>query len=387
MWNFKEFVDYVRELYRTPEGVIPLHEPRFRGNEKKYLIDCIDSTFVSSAGAYIDRFEQMVAEFTGSEYAVAAMNGTAALHIALLLSGVKRDDEVITQPLTFIATANAISYTGAKPLFIDIDRDTMGLSPGKLRDFLTRSTRRRVNPETGKKETFNKRTGRRIGAVLPMHTFGFPARIEGIREICDEYGIFMIEDAAESLGSYYKGKHTGTFGKFGILSFNGNKTITSGGGGMILTGDREMALMAKHITTTAKVPHSWEYVHDMIGFNYRLTNLSAALGVAQMEQLPGFIENKRQLAEKYKAFFRDKDVNLVSEMKNTRANYWLNALILEDRTQRDEFLKYTNEQGILTRPVWKLMNQLPMYSGCQTEDISNAEWLADRVVNIPSSVI
>lgn len=391
--NFKAFIDFVRSTYNTSEGFIPLHEPRFGGNEKKYLIECIDSTFVSSVGKFVTQFEQMVAEYTGAKYAVAAVNGTAALHIALLLAGVKQGDEVITQPLTFIATANAISYCGANPLFIDVDRDTMGLSPTKLSEHLKKFTYTVEDAEG--RHTYNTLTHRRIKACVPMHTFGHPCRIDEIIEVCNEYHIEVVEDAAESLGSYYKGKHTGTFGKFGTLSFNGNKTITTGGGGMIITDNEELAKKAKHITTTAKVPHKWEYVHDMIGYNYRLTNLAAALGVAQMEQLPGFIKAKRELAEKYKAFFSlsntavtlNSILHFITEPENAQSNYWLNALLLENRKQRDEFLEYTNNNGIMTRPIWELMNRLPMFKDCQKGDLSNAEWLADRVVNIPSSVI
>ena len=384
--KYKEFVDFVRKAYNKPDGFIPLHEPTFNGNEKKYLIDCIDSTFVSSVGKYVDKFEEMVAEFTGSKYAIAAVNGTAALHIALVLSDVTNNDEVITQPLTFIATANAISYTGAKPIFIDVDRDTMGLSPDKLKEFLDKKTEKVLNPDTNKIQPKNKLTGKFIKAVIPMHTFGHPARIDEIKSICDEYNITLIEDAAESLGSYYKGKHTGTFGEFGTLSFNGNKTITTGGGGMILTDDEELAKKAKHITTTAKVPHKWEYVHNMIGYNYRLTNLAAALGVAQMEQLSGFIESKRILAKEYANFFKYTDIDFIEEKENSKANYWLNAIILKDRVQRDEFLEETNAKGIMTRPIWELMNRLEMFKNCQTENLSNSEWLADRVINITSTV-
>ncbi len=381
---FSDFITFVRSTYETND-FIPLHEPRFRGNEKKYLNECIDSTFVSSVGKFVNLFEQKVAEYTGAKYAVAVVNGTAALHIALLLAGVKPDEEVITQPLTFIATANAITYTGAKPVFVDVDKDTMGLSPEKLEEWLENNTEQKTKNK--KQQTVNEKTGKRIAAIVPMHTFGHPCRIDEIVEICNKYNITVIEDAAESLGSYYKGKHTGTFGKLAILSFNGNKTITTGGGGMILTNDEDLAKLAKHLTTQAKVPHKWEYAHDYIGYNYRLTNLAASLGVAQMEQLPDFIKAKRALAESYKTFFEKQDIEFFVEPENAKSNYWLNAVLLKDRQQRDEFLEYTNNNGIMTRPAWELMNRLPMFRDCQTGDLSNTEWLADRVVNMPSSVI
>ena len=402
MNDFSSFIEFVRETYKQPTEFIPLHEPRFRGNEKKYINECIDSTFVSSVGKFVNRFEEMTAEYTGAKYAVAAVNGTAALHIALLLAGVKPDDEVITQPLTFIATVNAISYTGAKPVFIDVDKDTMGLSPEKLKTWLQENTERLTsNPKSltsnAELTTINKNTGKRISAIVPMHTFGHPCRIDEIVEIANEYNIPVVEDSAESLGSLYKGKHTGTFGKLGVFSYNGNKTITTGGGGMIVTNDEKLAKLAKHITTTAKVPHPYEYVHDMMGYNYRLTNLAAALGVAQMEQLDFFIEQKRKLAKMYSDFFSTfssasaltstSALTFFPEPQNARSNYWLNVVLLKDKKQRDEFLEYTNANGIMTRPVWELMNRLPMFNDCQTGDLSNAEWLDDRVVNIPSSVI
>ena len=387
MTDYSEFTQFVRNIYSTPTEFIPLHAPVFRGNEKKYLIDCIDSTFVSSVGKYVTQFEEMVAQYTGAKHAIAAVNGTAAIHIALILANVTRDDEVITQPLTFIATANAISYTGAKPVFIDVDRDTMGLSPEKLRKFLSEKTTQKINPITNKEQPFNSTSGKFITACIPMHTFGQPLRIDEIKSICDEHNIVLIEDAAESLGSFYQGKHTGTFGLLGTLSFNGNKTITTGGGGMILTDNSELAAKAKHLTTTAKAPHPWDYVHDMIGYNYRLTNLAAALGVAQMEQLPAIIENKRKLAERYIDFFANTSITFVKEKDQCQSNYWLNAVILENRKERDAFLEFTNSQGVMTRPIWELMNRLEMFKDCQTEDLSNSEWLADRVINIPSSAI
>lgn len=379
--KYTEIIRFIREKYNTPEGFIPLHEPRFNGNEKKYINECIDTTFVSSVGKYVTRFEEMIAEFTGAKHAIAAVNGTAALHIALLLSDVKPEDEVITQALTFIATANAISYTGAKPIFIDVDRDTMGLSPKSLATFLKENTTQKNG------FCFNNTTGKRIKACVPMHTFGHPCRIDEIAAICQKYNIDVIEDAAESLGSWYKGQHTGTFGKFGTLSFNGNKTITTGGGGMILTNDDQLGKLAKHITTTAKVPHRWEFVHDITAYNYRLTNLASALGCAQMEQLPSFISQKRKLADVYSAFFKTLEIEFVTEPVNCSSNYWLNALILKDKTEQDSFLTYLNDRDIMARPIWQLMNRLEMYKDCQSDSLVNTEWLADRVVNIPSSVI
>ncbi len=378
---YSKFVNFVKETFGT-DNFIPLHEPRFIGNEKKYLNECIDSTFVSSVGKFVDAFEENIAKYTGAKHAIACVNGTAALHIALILSDVTKNDEVITQPLTFIATANAISYTGAKPIFIDVDKDTLGLSPEKLEKFLSENT---YLDDWG--FCHNKKTDKIIKACIPMHTFGHPTQIDKIKFICDRHHITLIEDAAESLGSYYKNLHTGTFGKFGTLSFNGNKTITTGGGGMLLTNDPELAKKAKHLTTQAKVPHKWEYVHDFIGYNYRLPNINAALGVAQLEQLPNFIEKKRQLAEKYKNFFKNTDIQFIAEPKYSKSNYWLNFVLLKNREERDNFLKFTNENGVMTRPVWELMNRLEMFKDCQVENIENAEWLVDRIVNIPSSVL
>jgi aminotransferase in exopolysaccharide biosynthesis len=382
MSPYSKFVTFIRKTFHEPTDFIPLHDPRFIGNERKYLMDAMDSNFVSSVGEYVGKFEKACAEYTGAKYAVAAMNGTAALHISLMLAGVKANDEVITQPLTFIATANAISYTGANTVFVDVDRDTMGLSPTKLAEFLQENA---ILKDDGC--AYNKTTGHRFAACVPMHTFGHPARIDEIVSICRNYNIPCIEDAAESLGSYYKNKHTGTFGLFGTLSFNGNKIITTGGGGMILTDNEELAKKAKHLTTQAKVPHAWEFVHDHIGYNYRLTNLNAALGCAQMEQLPGFVRKKRELANVYKKFFETTEFHFFTEPEHAEANYWLNVLILKNRAERDAFLSFTNQQGVMSRPIWELMNRLPMFNHCQCANLENAEWLADRVVNIPSSVI
>lgn len=376
----QDIVDFIRSLYQTTE-FIPLHEPKFVGNEKAYVVDCIDSTFVSSVGKYVDRFEQDMAKYTGAKYTVATVNGTAALHIALKLVGVNQGDEVITQPLSFIATCNAISYCGAKPVFVDVDRDTLGMSPSSLRTFLTSSTTR---TSAG---CFNKTTGRRISAVVPMHTFGLPCRIDEIANTCEEFGIPLVEDAAESLGSYYQGKHTGTFGKLAAFSFNGNKTITTGGGGMIITDDAALAKRAKHITTTAKQPHPYEFIHDEVGYNYRLPNINAALGCAQMESLPRLLESKRKIASAYAEFFTASNFTFVTESAQAHSNYWLNALILEDKQARDAFLKELNEAGVMSRPVWRLMNELTMFRDCQSVDLSNAKWLEERVVNIPSSPI
>ena len=378
---FNKIVEFIRKLYNT-DDFIPLHEPCFRGNEKKYLNECIDSNFVSSVGKFVDLFEKKVEEYTGSKYAIAAVNGTAGLHLALILLKVNQGDEVITQPLSFIAIANAISYIGAKPVFIDVDKETLGLSSEKLEDFLLKKT---YKGQDG--YFYNKETKKRIKACIPMHTFGHPVRTDEIIKICNKYNISLIEDAAESLGSFYNDKHTGTFGKIGVLSFNGNKIITTGGGGMILTDDDYLAEKAKHLTTQAKVPHKWEYVHNYIGYNYRLTNIAAAIGVAQLEQLPFFIKNKRKLADQYNKFFIKTEIQFIKESKNSKSNYWLNAIVLKNRFERDNFLEFTNSNGIMTRPVWELMNRLEMYKTCQTENIENAEWLSDRVVNIPSSVV
>ena len=378
---FEDVIAFIQDTYKTKE-FIPLHEPRFIGNEKKYLNECIDSTFVSSVGKFVDEFEEMVARFSGAKYAVATSNGTSALHIGLKLVGVDGSCEVITQPLTFIATVNAISYCNAKPIFVDVDRETLGLSPSKLKEFLEEFT---ILNENG--ECINKSTNKIIKACIPMHTFGHPCKIDEIVEICDSYNIAVVEDAAESLGSYYKGKHTGSFGKVGVFSFNGNKIITAGGGGMLVTDDEQLAKKAKHITTTSKVPHPYEYTHDEIGYNYRLTNLAAALGVAQMENIQLFIDKQRYLAKKYEVFFKDTNIDFIKEPKDSKSNYWLNTVILKDRQTRDEFLKYTNDNGIMVRPIWRLMNKLDMFKDAQTDDLDNSKWLEDRVVNISSSVI
>lgn len=380
--KIQQIVSFIRDAFSEPENMIILHDPRFCGNERKYLLDAMDSNFVSSVGEYVGKFEKAVAEYTGSPFAIAAVNGTSALHISLLLAGVKPDDEVITQPVSFIATCNAISYCNAHQVFVDVDRDTMGMSPEKLEDFLKKNSRKKPDGFT-----YNNKTGRRFAAIVPMHTFGHPCRIDEIAAVAEQYNIPLVEDAAESMGSFYKGKHTGRFGKFGAISFNGNKIITTGGGGMILTDNEEKAKLAKHITTTAKLPHRWEYRHDYTAYNYRLTNLAAALGCGQIEQLEKFVQIKRDLATKYAAFFEKSGIPFNKEPADARSNYWLMAVILKDRAERDEFLTYTNDHKIMTRPIWILNNKLDMYAGCQCGDLTNAEWLEDRVVNIPSTVI
>jgi perosamine synthetase len=374
----QSFVEKAKLIYG--DDFIPLHRPIFEGNERQYLIDCINSGFVSSVGEKVTEFEEKVAEFTGSKFAVAAVNGTAALHVAFKLAGVKFGDEVISQALTFIATCNAISYAGAKPLFIDVDFDTMGLSPAALRRFLEKNAQKRVSG------TFNKTSGKKISACVPMHTFGFPCRIDEIAEICADWGISLIEDVAESLGSYVGSRHTGTFASMATLSFNGNKVITTGGGGMIITDDSEQAKRAKHITTTAKIPHPYEFFHDEIGYNYRMPNLNAALGCAQIERLDEFLAIKAQVADQWDAFFYDRDVDFVKAINGNTSNHWLNTIIFNSRLDRDEFLKFTNDNNVMTRPIWTLMSKLPMFKDCQTDGLENSLWLEDRVVNIPSSV-
>jgi len=377
---YSDIVEFIHKLYGT-DDFVPLYVPTFTGNEKKYLNECIDTTFVSSVGKFVDCFEEMVAEYTGAKKAVVCVNGTNALHMALMLVEVERDDEVLTQALTFIATCNAISYIGAHPVFIDVDRDTMGLSPAAVEKWLLK------NAEKKNGVCYNKTTGRRIKACVPMHTFGHPVHLDELVVVCANYHIELVEDAAESLGSFYKGKHTGTFGKVGAISFNGNKTITTGGGGMLLFNDEELAKRAKHLTTQAKVPHRWEFVHDQIGYNYRMPNINAAIGCAQMEKLNEILANKRDTADQYKIFFSEQaEIEFFVEPKDCKSNYWLNVLILKDKNSQQAFLEYTNDHGVMTRPVWCLMNKLHMFKDCQTDELENTRWFEERVVNIPSSV-
>lgn len=376
---YEKTIDFIKELYGSQS--VPLSVPRFLGNEKKYLNECVDSTFVSSVGQFVDRFEKDMATYTGAKRAVVCVSGTNALHMALLLSGVERGDEVLTQALTFIATCNAISYIGAEPVFIDVDMSTMGLSPDSVKVWLEK------NAEIKNGQCFDKQTGRRVKACVPMHTFGHPARIEELATVCAEWRIELVEDAAESIGSKYKGKHTGLFGRVGALSFNGNKTITTGGGGMLLFMDEDLGIFAKHLTTQAKVPHRWEFKHDHIGYNYRMPNINAALGCAQLEHLDEYIADKRQTALEYERYFKTMDgIDFFTEPENCFSNYWLNAVILPNRDRQLAFLQETNDNGVMTRPIWELMNRLPMFTHCRHDSLENTLWFSERIVNIPSSV-
>ena len=375
---YEKTISFIKELYGN-QDFTPLSVPKFIGNEKKYLNECIDTTFVSSVGQFVDRFENDMAAYTGAKRAVVCVSGTNALHMAMML--VERDDEVLTQALTFIATCNAISYIGAHPVFIDVDKTTMGLSPNAVKAWLA------TNGEIKNGQCYDKQTGRRVKACVPMHTFGHPVRIEELAAICAEWHIELVEDAAESIGSKYKGIHTGLFGKVGALSFNGNKTITTGGGGMLLFMDEELGALAKHLTTQAKVPHRWEFKHDHIGYNYRMPNINAALGCAQLEHLDEYIADKRATAAAYAEYFKNVDgIDFFTEPENSFSNYWLNVVILPDHEKQLEFLQETNDNGVMTRPIWELMNRLPMFEHCQHDSLENTIWFADRVVNIPSSV-
>lgn len=378
--EFKKVTDFIHDLYRAHDFV-PLSVPVFIGNEKKYLNECIDTTFVSSVGKFVDRFEEDTAKYTGCKRAVVCVSGTNALHMSLILAGVKRDDEVLTQALTFIATCNALSYIGAYPVFIDVDIDTMGLSPVAVREWLFKNTEQKNG------ECYNKHTGRRVKACVPMHTFGHPVHLDELVEVLKEYNIELVEDAAESIGSLYKGKHTGTFGKVGALSFNGNKTITTGGGGMMLFNNEKLGAYAKHLTTQAKIPHRWEFRHDHIGYNYRMPNINAALGCAQLEHIEEYVASKRETAKAYEEFFKDiPELEFFVDSPETRSNYWLNVVILKDKEAQLNFLEFTNDNGVMTRPIWELMNRLPMFEMCENDGLKNSIWFSDRVVNIPSSV-
>lgn len=373
----------IRATIGPQDDFVALHEPTFQGNEWEYVKECIDTGWVSPVGSYVDQFEEQIAEYTGAERAVAVNNGTAALEVGLRLVGVEEGDEVLVPALTFVATANAVSYLGATPHFIDSERRTLGVDPDKLDAYLDRTT------EVRDGACYNQETGRRIRAVVPMHTFGHPVDLDRLAEVCDRYALEMVEDAAESLGSTYKGTHTGNWGRCSALSFNGNKTITTGGGGAIITNDSALADRARHLTKVAKEDHPWEYNHDTVGYNYRLPNINAALGCAQLEQLPSYLENKRRLAERYgEEMERIDGVTFVDEPAFGRSNYWLNAIMLseEKARHRDDVLAQLNDHDLMSRPAWKPMHWLPMYEDCPRMDVSVAEDVYNRLLNIPSSV-
>ena len=376
-----QLIKLVRDIYSINE-FIPLHAPTFSGNEQAYLAETITSTFVSSVGKFVDEFEQKIQTFTQSPRAVATVNGTAALHTALHLADVKAGDLVITQALTFVATCNALYHMGAKPVFIDIEPKSFGLCPKATATWLADQA---ILDTDG--QCRHKGSGAAIKAIMPMHTFGHPVQLDELLAVCQEWNLTLIEDAAESLGSYYKGQHTGTLGRFAALSFNGNKVITTGGGGMLLCREAEDGIRAKHVTTTAKAPHAYEFYHDEAGFNYRMPNLNAALGCAQMEQLEAMLANKRKVAEQYESFFADTDYQFVKEPDYARSNYWLNAIVCPDLASRNSFLEVTNAQGVMTRPVWQLMHRLPMFADALRGDLTQSEWAEARLVNLPSSPV
>ena len=380
MNKYIDIITEIRKIFKTDDS-IALHTPFFDEAEKENLINCMDSTFVSTVGQYVNDFEKHILNYTGSKYAIAFVNGTSALHIALELVGVEKNTEVITQPLTFVATCNSIKYRSADPIFIDIDFDTMGMSPSSLLTFLSK------NVVMKEKKPINRRTKKRISACVPMHTFGQSCRIKEIVEICHQWNIPVVEDAAEALGSRFNDQHLGTFGDIGVLSFNGNKIITTGGGGMLITNNDQFGKKAKHLSTTAKVPHPWNYFHDVLGYNYRLPNINAAIGCAQMNKFNFILERKRELSERYiRIFERIENVDFIKEIENSKSNYWLNTIKFKNKDERDAFLKKSNDSGVMTRPAWTLMYKLPMYFDCFYEEMTNSELLADTIVNIPSSI-
>lgn len=374
----QEILSVIRQLFPN-QDTIPLHQPFFGGKEKEYLNKCIDSSFVSSVGPFVNRLEKDILKYSGTHHAVAVVNGTAGLQVALQLIGVKKGDEVITQALSFIATSNSIHFAGATPIYVDVDYDTMGMSPDSLTEFLDQNAELRNN------QCFNKSTGKRISACLPMHTFGFPCRIEEISQICKKWSIPLVEDAAEALGSEYRQQKIGSFGDLAVFSFNGNKIVTAGGGGVIVANDENLAKRVKHLTTTAKLPHKYDFVHDEAGYNFRMPNVNAALLCAQLEQLDDFLKNKRELAQQYANFFNRSPI-FRREMKNTKANYWLNCIEFENLKERNSFLDEANDNGIQCRPIWTLSFLLPMYTDCFRDRQDNAMRLFERIVNLPSSV-
>lgn len=371
-------VEFVRDTYKTNE-FIPLHAPTFDGNEKSYVMETIESTFVSSVGKFVDDFERKIEVYTGTAKAVATVNGTAALHAALYMADVQRGDLVVTQALTFVATCNALYHMGAEPIFLDVSPVSLGLCPKAVDAFLE------DNAEVTDAGCIHKKTGRRIKAVVPMHTFGHPVELDELVSVCLKWNIILVEDAAESLGSFYKGKHTGTIGDFGAVSFNGNKIITTGGGGMVLCKTQELGARTKHVTTTAKVPHPYEFFHDEPGFNYRMPNLNAALGCAQMEVIEQYLKKKRLLAEDYKDFFNGTDFKFVTEPEYAQSNYWLNAIICPDKESREEVLTGTNSLGVMTRPIWQLMHRLPMFENAIRGDLTYSEFIEAHLINLPST--
>lgn len=373
----------MRRVCRDTGRFYALHEPRFAGSEWDYTRECLDTGWVSSAGKYVDQFERMLAEYTGMSHAVATVNGTAALHLCLRLAGVEPGDEVLVPALTFVATANAVAYCHAVPHFVDAEANTLGLDASRLSSYLA------DNAEVKGDVCYNRRTGRAIRALVPMHTFGHPSDMEALLEVAARFRLTIVEDAAESLGSFHKQRHTGHHGRVAAFSFNGNKIVTTGGGGAILTNDAELGRRAKHLSTTAKVPHAWEYHHDAIGYNYRMPNLNAAVGCAQMEQLPSFIKAKRALAARYAEAFTDvAGIRFFAEPADAASNYWLNVLLLDEAnlSLRDAILDLTNKNKIMTRPAWKLLHRLPMYQDCPRMELPVAEALEQRLINIPSSV-
>lgn len=377
---FDSLIQFIREQYNTNE-LIPLHAPLFIGKEREYVLDSINSSFVSSVGQYVNQFENSIANYTQSPAAVVTVNGTSALHMALLLAGVTQGDYVLTQALSFVATANAICYCHASPVFIDVEKNTLGLSPVMVDAWLEEHAYLDDQGQCRKKSDH-----RPIRACVPMHTFGHPVNMDDLIAVCRRWHLWLVEDAAESLGSFYKEKHTGTLGDIGVLSFNGNKLLTTGGGGMILTNST-LGKRAKHLTTTAKRAHAYEFYHDELGYNYRMPNLNAAIGCAQLEQLELFIASKRQLAARYDDFFAQTSLKFIREPANCRSNYWLNAVLCQSREERDELLKTTNEAGIMTRPIWQPLDTLPFFKGAPSDHLATTKWLSDRIVNLPSSVI
>ncbi len=374
-----EIINHTNKIYKNKEIPMAVHEPVFIGNEKKYLNDVIDSTYVSSVGKYVDEFEKEFSNYTGIKNSISVVNGTSALQISLMLAGVERGNEVITQALTFVATANAISYVGANPVFIDVDLDTMGMSPKSLENFLSK------NAEIVDGKCINKSSGKIISCCMPMHTYGVICKIHEIIKICDKWGIKVVEDSAEATGSFFNGNSAGSFGKISAFSFNGNKIITTGGGGMICTDDDELAKKAKHLTTTAKAKHDWEFFHNELGYNFRMPNINAALGLAQLEQIDKFIDNKKDIFFEYESFFKKKGIKIFNPPKNTNWNYWLISIILENKNDRNLFLSESHKSKMLVRPIWALMSKLPMYKNCQKDELTNSLFYEDRVVNLISS--